>query len=476
MMSGELERVKKADIDIQPLKRYYEGKMAPENKRPSQYKQSSRKGKKAWRKNIDISDLENKIEEKQGQEITHGKQDLEAVHDKELFHIDIDGDEVLKQKLVKRKQIKKNLKSSEILESIKSQSKVPALLNPKVKNKKNEKIQGVSKKELNKLLGLAGRKLGESKLKARAAKEGLVKSGAFDLWNNDSVEEVKIPSNIKINVKKSQKTKVPEELLKQSTTGWSVATVAPKTISREAEQVKITTDVPHAGKSYNPSKREWSALIDMEFKVEVVNEQRRIELAIYQDKIKHLMETLDNKEEDSDSEDEEGVEENLDTRKAGEDQELLDSRSNRLSINPVTQNKKKTKYQRNKQRRHEEQLKLRKELKDLKARVLELEKIEEVEKELSSKPIPTHSIEGKVRKNKKHKLGTKHSVMEDNLEVKFSDELSDSLRKLKPEGSLIYDSVRKLQSSGKIESRVPIRKGRRHKPKITEKWTYKDFK
>lgn len=66
--------------------------------------------------------------------------------------------------------------------------------------------------------------------------------------------------------------------------------------------------------------------------------------------------------------------------------------------------------------------------------------------------------------------------MEDNLEVKFSDELSDSLRKLRPEGNLLYDTVRALQSSGRVESRIPIRKGRRYKPRVTEKWTYKDFK
>jgi len=29
---------------------------------PSQYKQSSRKGKKAWRKNVDIDDVETKLE------------------------------------------------------------------------------------------------------------------------------------------------------------------------------------------------------------------------------------------------------------------------------------------------------------------------------------------------------------------------------------------------------------------------------
>ena len=66
-------------------------------------------------------------------------------------------------------------------------------------------------------------------------------------------------------------------------------------------------------------------------------------------------------------------------------------------------------------------------------------------------------------------------MLEERLEIKFSDELSDSLRKLRPEGNLLYDNVRKLQSSGKIESRIPITR-KNGKKKITEKWTYKDFK
>nr|5OOQ_C Chain C, Ribosome biogenesis protein NOP53 [Saccharomyces cerevisiae S288C]5OOQ_D Chain D, Ribosome biogenesis protein NOP53 [Saccharomyces cerevisiae S288C] len=32
-----------------------------------------------------------------------------------LFHVDVEGDEILKNKLIKRKQIKKVLKSKEIL-------------------------------------------------------------------------------------------------------------------------------------------------------------------------------------------------------------------------------------------------------------------------------------------------------------------------------------------------------------------------
>ncbi|CDO95850.1 unnamed protein product [Kluyveromyces dobzhanskii CBS 2104] len=443
--------------------------MAGSVDRPAQYKQSSRKGKKAWRKNIDISDVERKIEEKQVLETTHGKQTLTELTDDALFAVDTEGDQVLKQKLVKRKQIKKTLKSTEILESIKTISKVPALTTPKVANKRHDKIQGVSRKELDRLLALAGKKIGESKSKARVAKDGLVKSGAFDLWSAESENKVKVPSGLKLNITKDDIEKLPKDFLKQSTTSWSVATTKPDSIDHESIIVKEQDSTPHAGKSYNPSKSEWETLISTEYQSELINEQRRLALEQYKQRIQHLMDTIEDKEEeDSDSQDESDVE-------VG-DKDSEEGDEAKLSLNPITKNKKKTKYQRNKQRRHEDKVKLQKELKKLKERVVELEKLEDIQREVEASVFTPTSTTGKVKKNKKHKLGTKHSVMEDGLEVKFSDELSDSLRRLKPEGNLLYDTVRSLQSSGKVESRIPIRKGRRYKPKVTEKWTYKDFK
>lgn len=453
--------------------------MAP-IQRPSQYKQSSRKGKKAWRKNIDLSDIEKSIEQNQDKQVTHGTSDLETLKNDDLFEIDTTGDDILKTKLIKRKQIKKKVKSAEILESIKTNSKVAALAHPKSKqsndNEHKKKIQGVSKKELNRLMALAGRVQGESKLKNSVAKTGLVKSKAFDLWG--STDPVVTPAGIKLNVESEKE--VPHELLKKSSTGWSIAKVAPETIKHAPVKVKEMEKIPHAGKSYNPSVSDWSKLIDKEYKTEKANEERRIQMQQYKDKIIHLMETLDDneEEEDEDEDDESSSSDNeADSKESDLDEENVEKVS--LSINQPVKLRKKTKYQRNKQKRHEDKVKLQQELKNLKEQLRGLEKLEEIEQ----KVIEEHDTKqknkdaGKPSKvHKKHKLGTKHSVMDDNLEVKFSDELSDSLRKLRPEGNLLYDNVRKLQSSGKIETRVPVKKGRRYKQKITEKWTYKDLK
>ena len=152
----------------------------------------------------------------------------------------------------------------------------------------------------------------------------------------------------------------------------------------------------------------------------------------------------------------------------------------KLSLNDPVKNKKKTKYQRNKARKHEEKVKLHEELKKLKAHVKELELIEEiditVQQSITINTTTTVNKVTKERKQNRNKLGTKYGILDERLEVKFADELSDSLRKLKPEGNLLYDNVRKLQSAGKVESRIPLKRGRRYKKNVTEKWTHKDFK
>ncbi|CCH59991.1 hypothetical protein TBLA_0C01770 [Henningerozyma blattae CBS 6284] len=458
--------------------------------KPAQYKQSSRKGKKSWRKNIDLTDIESGIAENNEKEIHYGTNDLSKINNEQLFKVDSEGDEILKQKLIKRKQIKKNLKSTEILDSIKTNSKVSPLSHPKHDSKskkhgnvnKKKKVQGVSKKELAKLMALAGRIDGESGIKNRLAKDGLVKSGNNDLWDANekdakSDDNTKmLPSGIKIKLYRknsNKKVEIPEELLVNSSTSWSIPKVKPTTLDIEPVRVKEYKDLPHSGKSYNPASKDWEDLIQEEYELEKVKEDRRISIEEYKTKIAKLIKTLDDDELKESSSDEEDEDESEKEEEEEEDGEI------RLSINKKVENKKKTKQQRNKSKRHNEKVSLQQDLKKYKKQLKELERLDEIEKELEAeKKDKLEKVDKKstIRYKKNHKLGTKHKVREANLEVKFKDELSDSLRKVRPEGNLLYDTVRKLQSTGKMESRVRVAKGRKYKPKITEKWTYKDFK
>lgn len=58
---------------------------------PAQPKQPSRKGKRAWRKNIDINDVEQQLEELREEEKLGGR--LHAKPNEDLFVIDTKGDE-----------------------------------------------------------------------------------------------------------------------------------------------------------------------------------------------------------------------------------------------------------------------------------------------------------------------------------------------------------------------------------------------
>lgn len=402
--------------------------------RPSQKNQTSRKGKRAWRKNIDISDVEASIEAKR-EEIRALGVEAAELSSGELFQIDTTGDDKLVKNL--------NIKPSKADEIIANKLRVPAVVHPKAK-----KAQGVSSKEVHRLMKVAGKVQGVTRSLAALEKKGLAVTEVYDAW-----EAPKKAENI------------PDILKQKSSISYTPATVVPKTLKEDAIVVKEVNPIPHAGKSYNPSLISWKMLINEEYFKEKSKEDQRIALQEYQEHIRGLIETLDEEEEKSEGESDEE-----------EEEEDGDSKNDRVSVNAPVVNKKKTRAQRNRQKRHMEQEKLRAELAELKARIKELQNLNAIEQEVEKKVQKTEEKKTKKKRRTNLKLGTKYHVMDDAVEVKLSDELTDSLRKLKPEGNLLYDQMRVLQSKGKIETRLPVNKKRRYTPKVTEKWSYKDFK
>lgn len=418
--------------------------------RPQNSNQKSKKGRRAWRKNVDISDIEKKLEEQRDDVVRHGKP-LSEMDDDDLFIIDESEDE----SAVKKHNVKK-LKSSEILEN---KSKVPALIT-KIEKKSN-KVQNVDKKEMIKLLKLAGKIKGVDKTEERLAKEGIINSKAYDVWGAPLEEEIK-------------EAAIPAALKENSATSFDKPKYVPSTLKEAPMKIRKYEIIPHAGKSYNPSYDNWKHLIDQEYFKEKPKEDQRLQLEEYRDKIQHLIANYEDNEvredESDDSDEEEGAEDVVETGEVDV----------KLSINPATKLKIKTKTQRNKEKRNKERLRLEEELKTIKLRIKELEKlpailddVKEQEKKIVIKGKAETKDERKFRKGKK-KLG-KYEVIEGQIEVKLRDELTDSLRKLKPEGNLLYDQMKKLQSKGMIETRR-ISKGKKGKTKVSEKWSYKDFK
>ena len=453
--------------------------------RPATYKQSSRKGKKAWRKNIDVEDIERNLQEQAQNEINYGVKNVENLKDESLFELDTEGDDRL-EKLTKKSQHGKVTKSKDILNKINQQSKVPALKTYNKNTANKDKIQGVEKKKIKKLMQLAGRSLkADDKANAHMERKGgLVKGSKKDLWGDEGAnKELKTPSGfLTLKQKDFDSIKnLPKTLLKQSLTSFSKGTVQPESMKKAPIEVfKFEDAVVNDAKSYNPDMKKWEEFFQKEYLSEKEKDDKRKMIEEYKLKIQHLMDTLDDNEI-ADSSDDEDEEEDVD------DEEDNSENKFKLSINPAVQNKKKNRTQRNKEKRLKERLSLESEIKEVKKQLKELEKViiteekelengnnENKQQDIKKLPSSLEIIEKRVQK--KRKLGTKQQIMEPLLEIKFKDEMNGSLRKLKPEGSLLYDSMIKLQSKGVIETRGVFRKGRKPKRKVTDKWTYKDFK
>lgn len=453
--------------------------------RPATYKQSSRKGKKAWRKNIDVEDIERNLQEQAENEINYGVKNVENLKDESLFELDTEGDDRL-EKLTKKSQHGKVTKSKDILNKINQQSKVPALKTYNKNTANKDKIQGVEKKKIKKLMQLAGRSLkADDNANAHMERKGgLVKGSKKDLWGDEGAnKELKTPSGfLTLKQKDFDSIKnLPKTLLKQSLTSFSKGTVQPDSMKKAPIEVfKFEDSVVNDAKSYNPDMKKWEEFFQKEYLSEKEKDDKRKMIEEYKLKIQHLMDTLDDNEI-ADSSDDEDEEEDVD------DEEDNSENKFKLSINPAVQNKKKNRTQRNKEKRLKERLSLESEIKEVKKQLKELEKViiteekelengnnENKQQDIKKLPSSLEIIEKRVQK--KRKLGTKQQIMEPLLEIKFKDEMNGSLRKLKPEGSLLYDSMIKLQSKGVIETRGVFRKGRKPKRKVTDKWTYKDFK
>lgn len=409
--------------------------------RPAQKKQTSRKGKRAWRKNIDLDDVTQGLEESRAFE--------RAIGENELFQVDTVGDDKLRAKNLKP------LKADEILGK---RSAVPALVGRPTKRKA---ISSKEEQRLRKLTGRASTYAGSAAM-ALVEKDGLLNSKyQYDAWGDDEQESTR------------------EEPYVNRHYGHGQATARPETLSRKPEAPipgSKAVVAPHEGKSYNPTVEAWRALLQQEYEREEEREQERLALVEAQNKIEELIEKLNDQEFNRIEND--FSDNDTDAEGMGKSDAELEA-SVKLSVNAPVQRKKKTRTQRNKEQKHEERLKLHAELKALKAQIRDLQNLpalleqeEERIKQQEKALLEKQQKEPRARR----KVHSKYEISQPGVEVKLSDELQDCLRRLKPEGNLIEDRFRSLQERGLVEPRLPFAKRRRYKERFTEKWQFKDIK
>ncbi|KAJ5545162.1 hypothetical protein N7461_007466 [Penicillium sp. DV-2018c] len=420
---------------------------------PNQYRQPSRKGKKAWRKNVDVTEVQEGLRDLKEAEIVGGL--VSEKPSDELFVIDTTGDDKVRKSVGKKR---KPLKSDEILAQ---RSKIPALdgrlkrgsqnvtdgvIEPKTKKVKSD---WVSRKEYLRL-----------KQVAREANPLDKKAGDefYDPWAEDA-EPATTYDDPRFDFLPKPKPKVEPVTLKK----------APISLAANGKPVP-SVKKPHAGTSYNPVFEEWDKLLETHGAKAVEEEKKRLAEEAKEAERQRLIEEARNDDGEVKSDDEsawEGFESEYE-----KPEWLTKKRPERKS---KTQ---RNKIERRKAAERQAKWEAKRKQRDAQAEYIDkiAEEVKQRELERANQSDADESEEGDDTELRRKTFGSKKGVPKQRLELVLPDELQDSLRLLKPEGNLLDDRFRTLIVQGKLEARTPIVQARKARRKITEKWSAKDFK
>ncbi|KAL3419768.1 60s ribosomal biogenesis protein [Phlyctema vagabunda] len=423
---------------------------------PQQHKQTSRKGKKAWRKNVDVTDVQDGLEEVRDEVIKGGV--IAEKDSADLFTLDVAGDTAIPKKYLKNS---KPLKADEI---IAQRSAVPAVSMKKrpgdnttdgIINEKRQRLSYVSHKELVRLRNIAD---------GRQEKSVEVTEASYDPWDvqRDIAEQTQDP---RFSFLEKKKKKVAPATLKEKPISLAATGKAIPAVQR-----------PEGGFSYNPVFTDYEARLTTEGEREFEAEKKRVAAAeaerIKQEaSAKSAAEAL-------------AAEARADLSEWEEDStwEGLESGTEDVRLN-AKRPERKTQVQRNKIKRRKEEERKAKMASDIKKKNEQLAQLKRISNDMSEKDraralalleSDSSDSEGNDLELRRRKLG-KISLPEKDLELVLPDELQESLRLLKPEGNLLKDRYRSLLVRGKVETRRPISFAKKAKRKATEKWTHKDF-
>ncbi|KAK1751981.1 ribosome biogenesis protein Nop53/GLTSCR2 [Echria macrotheca] len=423
---------------------------------PSQYKQPSRKGKKAWRKNVDVTEVEKGLEEV-NEKVIRGEKFASEKQSTDLFTLDVVGDSSIPKKFPKLAQ--KVLKADEILAR---RSAVPAVAPRKrsgdkttdgILHVKRQRTQYVTQKELVRL-----KKVADGHHESTVE----VVDATYDVWDAPP-EEKKVFEELPF-LPKPEKKKAPKTLHEQ-----------PISLAANGKHIPAVPK-PKGGHSYNPAFTDYQERLIEESDKAIEAEKKRIE-ELNAERLK--LEAAARSAAEA-----EAAEARADLSEWEEDSawEGFESGGEELSVK-VKKPRRKTQAERNRIKRRKEEERKAKHEAAMKAKAAQAQRIKEIALEVAEREralelakteISDESEEGDDTELRRRQLG-KFKLPEKDLELVLPDELQDSLRLLKPEGNLLKDRYRNMLVRGKLESRrkIPFRK--QAKTKVTEKWSYKDF-
>jgi nucleolar protein 53 len=328
---------------------------------------------------------------------------------------------------------------------------------------KRRKKDSVSAKEYEKLRKIAYG--GDSTLKDVVKADG---NADYDPW---AVQEVVKQPEFSFLDKETKKfKKVEPRTLKR----------APISMAKNGKDIPAVPK-PEAGKSYNPTFDDWNAVLEREGSKAVQAEQNR--LAEERRDVENQARI-----EKAQAEEERANESAWESEWESEWEGILSEGEPSEDVLKKKRPERKTKAERNKiMRRKEEERKQVWEIKQRKreAQVAQakalLQAVREKEmaiaKKMNVESDADDSTDGEQPQLRRRKIGpSRANIPEAPLEVVLADELQDSLRRLKPEGNLLTDRFRTMILRGKVETRAKNWQWKKPGKKVTEKWSYKDWK
>ena len=424
---------------------------------PAQYKQPSRKGKKAWRKHVDVSDVQAGLEDAREEDIKGGP--LAERPSDALFTLDTTGSPAIRASV---RNSFKPLRSDQILAQ---RSAVPSVSNYKrpagvtdgviEPRSKKHRSDGVNRKEYERLRQIA---YGKQSVNDVIQKDN--DTPRDDPWAPTLLPEAQ-DSQYDFP-EKSRPAKAPGTMREE-----------PKPLLLNS-QARYRKQQPGPGTSYNPTLQDWNALITSQGVMEVEAEKKRLQQAEFERDLEERLAIAGRQEEQDlawQSEAEsawEGFESDFDKQEwlAKKKHERKTPQEQKKAVR-----KKEREREEKRQRKEKERAAGEKRIMDIKAEVeakakekLALAKLNSTDDD--ERDLMSLRCTAPRRKN----------IPEQHLEVVLPDELEDSLRRLRPEGNLLKDRYRDILLSGKMEARTPITQPKKARRKMTEKWTHKDFK
>ncbi|GJE86349.1 Nop53 domain-containing protein [Phanerochaete sordida] len=425
---------------------------------PSQRAQSTRKGKKAWRKNIDIDEVEEGLEELRVEERVTGSA-LYQKKDEDLFSVDVKGDEQV------RKSLRPRFSTSQLTYTkiLQQRSAVPAVVTHRTSSTPAYKRK-LSHEEKDRLLRMAkkARKgpfnaiMDHTEFGAGSAllelSEAAKQSGGYDVWTQ------------------------PQEEEEDETAAFVPKKAAPKKPEVDHPKNHIAVPAvrsPHEGTSYNPPVAAHTSLLQKAVEAEEKRVREEEELKRTKERIERMRKTaladvvpgLAPGMTVQEVVDEEGA------------QETGEVPAKKIPERKTKAERKKAEKLRAEKRLLAERAAQKRMLAAVPgAKALRKHQLKALrDREAQLRERHAQELKDKLAKGLAGQRLGKHTVPEGDIDVQLGEDLAESLRTLKPEGNLFKDRFLSMQQRALIEPRVPVLPKRKAKLKEYEKHAWKKF-